>query len=104
MYVEKYFPMLSKDIADCEDALAATLPDQIRTGLEDELRRLQDLNRVLSGEGDKSVIHQLRAKLRWKRTALGDERDAVKRKKIEHEIQAIESDIKKEVERRERKG
>jgi hypothetical protein len=102
MFVEKYFSLLTKDIADCEEALTQPMPEQIRRGLEDELRRLQSLNEVLSGSQDKSALHQARARLRWARQRLAEERDAVRKKKIETEIHEIESDIKREMDRRER--
>lgn len=102
MFVEKYFSLLSKDITDCEEALSQPMPEQIRRGLEDELRRLQSLNEVLSGAQDKSALHQARARLRWARQRLSGERDAVKKKKIEQEIHEIEADIRREQERREK--
>jgi hypothetical protein len=103
VFIEKYWPMLTKDIAEATDALSQKLPDTVRQGLEGELKKLQALNAVLSGVVDKSTLHQMRADLRWSRVRLDKELDPAKRQKIEHEIAEIESNIKREVERRERK-
>ena len=94
--------MVAKDIDEANEALAQTLPDSVRTGLEDELRKLKELNTVLSGAEDKSTIHQLRAKLRWARERLANEREAVRRKSLEKEVSLIQNDIRLEVERKER--
>jgi hypothetical protein len=103
VFIEKYWPMLTKDIDEATDALSQTLPDTIRQGLEGELKKLQALYAVLSGVEEKSTLHQLRAKLRWATVRLEKERDPAKQKKMEHEIQDIKAEIKREVERRERK-
>jgi hypothetical protein len=103
MYVEKYYPLLARDIEDATDALTESLPDAVRAGLESELKKLSALNAVLSGDADKSTVHQLRAKLRWARQRLSAEKDTSKKKKIEAEVSAIEADIRKEVERKGRK-
>jgi hypothetical protein len=100
LYLEKYFPLLVKDIDDVTDVLAQSLPDAVRMGLESELKKLQALNAVLSGEGEKSVLHQLRANLRWARQRVEKEKDPHKRKEIEREVHAIESEIEKETEKR----
>ena len=69
VYIEKYFAMVNNDINECELALEQSLPDSIRSGLEDEDRKLKRLREVLEGEG-KSVLHSLRAKYRWERDRL----------------------------------
>jgi hypothetical protein len=104
VYVEKYFPMLARDIDELQEALQEPMPPRVKTGLEDELRRLQELSRVLSGADDKSAIHQLRAKLRWARQRLANTKDGSGRRKVEAEIGEIEANIEREVERRGRKG
>jgi hypothetical protein len=100
MFIEKYFPLLSKDIEEVTAALKAAMPDSIRSGLEAELRRLQELQKVLTGETDKSQVHVLRAKLRWKREELKSEREAAKRKVLEHEAAGLEADIKRLVDQK----
>lgn len=104
IYIEKYFPLLAKDIEDSAEALAATLPEQVRLAIEDERRKLLALNAVLTGEDSKAILFKMRANLRWKRHALGNERDAVKRKKLEHEVSDLEAQIKKEAERQKSLG
>jgi hypothetical protein len=79
------------------------MPQQLRDGLEGELKRLQMLNAALEGELDKSTLHALRANLRWARQKLAAEREPVKRRKIESELSLIEQNIKYEVERKDRK-
>jgi wobble nucleotide-excising tRNase len=104
VWIEKYFPLVARDTEEAMAALETSLPDQVKSGIEAELRRLQELNRVLSGETEKSQVHVLRARLRWKRQEAKSEREAAKRKVIEREIAGIEADIKRTVEqRRERK-
>jgi hypothetical protein len=100
MFVEKYFALLSKDIEEARTALEGSMPDSIRSGVESELRRLQELQKVLTGETDKSQVHVLRAKLRWKRQELAAEREAAKRKILEREVAGLEADIKRLVEQK----
>jgi hypothetical protein len=102
IFLDKYYPMLQKDTADCEEALAQKLPDVVRNGLEDELKRLRALSAALSGESDKSELHQLRAKLRWGRARLAEEKDASKRRKMEADLTALENEIHRAVERQDR--
>jgi hypothetical protein len=99
VFIERYFPLLSKDISAVNDALGQTLPAAVRTALEDELKKLQALSAVLNGD-EKSAIHQLRAKLRWARTRLKTAKDASSRRKTETEIAGIEANIKREAERK----
>lgn len=104
IYIEKYFPLLAKDIDESAEALAATLPEQVRLAIEDERRKLLALNAVLTGEDGETVLRKMRARLRWARTRMAGERDAVKRKKLEHEVSDLEAQIKKEAERQKSLG
>lgn len=103
VYVEKYYALIRKDIEAITEILSGEMPQQLRGGLEGELKRLQMLNAALEGDLDKSTLHQLRANLRWARQKLGVEREPVKRRKIESELSLIEQNIKYEVERKDRK-
>jgi hypothetical protein len=100
MFLEKYFTLIAVDIDKATSALESQMPDEVRSGLEAELRRLQELQKVLSGDADKSQVHVLRAKLRWKRQELASEREASKRKRLDHEIAGLEADIKREAEQK----
>ena len=96
MFVEHYFPLVTRHIEEATDALKQDLPDAIRTGLENELRKLQAIFAILNGEMDKSVVHSLRAQLRWTRQRLKQSKDAATRKRLEAEIAQIENDIQRE--------
>ena len=102
IFIEKYFILLAKDTDDCSDALTQPMPESIRAGLEGEFKRLQMLSAALSGELDKSAVHKLRANLRWARQKLAAEHDTAKRKVIERDISQIQSNIRTEVERKDR--
>lgn len=103
IFVEKYFALVRKDIDDVTEALSQQMPTQLRVGLEGELKRLQMLTSALEGELDKSTLHQLRANLRWTRLKLEKEKDPATRKKIAHEVAQIEAEIKKEMDKKDRK-
>jgi len=94
--------MLAKDIDDATNALSQSLPDIVRAGLDDELKKLRALYEVLTGAEEKNLLHQMRASLRWARVRFDKERDPAKRRKLEHEISEIENDVRREVERREK--
>ena len=94
--------MLAKDIDDATNALSQSLPDIVRAGLDDELKKLRALYEVLTGTEEKNLLHQMRASLRWARVRFEKERDPAKRRKIEHEIAEIENNVRREVERREK--
>jgi hypothetical protein len=100
IYIEKYFALVTKDIESATDALEQPLPDSIRTGLIDELRKLAALNAVLTGESAKSVVHSLRAKLRYARIRLKAAKGVNDRKEIEGEISELERAIRQEAARK----
>ena len=56
------------------------------------------------GGNEKSVLHSLRAKLRYTRERLKAELAPVKKKELERELESIEAEIEKQVKWEESKG
>jgi hypothetical protein len=100
MYIEKHLPLLTSDIEQASRALEENMPDQIRAALEGELRRLQQAQAILMGVEDKSLLHQLRARLRWARMRIEEERDPAKKKTLQAGLKQLETQIKHEATRR----
>jgi hypothetical protein len=100
MFIEQYFGLFNRDIERLTDLIDKPMPEELRTGLEDELRKIQELYRVLTGEDSKSVLHQMRAKLRWAKVRLEEEKDPAKRRTLEHELVQIQHSIRKEASRK----
>ena len=99
MFVENYLPQLERDIEQATSALEEQMPDSVRGALESELQKLHRIREVLVGGDEKSVLHQLRARLRWARKRLTEERDPAKRKELDREVKAIEGQIEKQARR-----
>jgi hypothetical protein len=98
LFVDKYLALLTKDIAAISSALAEQMPQTVRDALEIEFEKLQTLQSFLIEETtDKSVLHQLRARLRWARKRLSEEREPAKKKELERGMKQLEAKIAREV-------
>jgi hypothetical protein len=75
------------------------MPDAVRTALSAELGKLQRMREVLLGADDKSLLHQLRGKLRWTRKRLSEEREPAKKKTLDREVKNLEEEIERQVKR-----
>jgi hypothetical protein len=99
MFVENYLPQLERDIEQATASLSQPMPDAVRTALEGELGKLQRMREVLLGVDDKSLLHQLRGKLRWTRKRLREEREPAKKKELDREVKNLEAEIERQVKR-----
>jgi hypothetical protein len=99
MFVENYLPQLERDIEQVTTSLGQPMPDAVRTALQGELGKLQRMREVLLGVDDKSLLHQLRGQLRWRRLRLSEERDPAKKKELDREVKALETEIERQVKR-----
>jgi hypothetical protein len=101
MFVENYLPLLERDIEQATESLSQPMPDPIRTALQSELAKLQRMREALLGADDKSLLHQLRGRLRWTRKRLREERDSAKKKELDREVKSLEAEIERQVKREE---
>ena len=99
MFVENYLPQLERDIEQATTSLGQPMPDAVRTALQGELGKLQRMREALLGADDKSVLHQLRGRLRWTRKRLSEERDPAKKKELSTEVKNLEAEIERQVKR-----
>jgi hypothetical protein len=99
MFVENYLPQLERDIEQVTTSLGQPMPDAVRTALQGELGKLQRMREVLLGADDKSLLHQLRGKLRWTRKRLSEEREPAKKKELDREVKNLEAEIERQVKR-----
>ena len=99
MFVENYLPQLERDIEQATASLSQPMPDAVRTALQGELGKLQRMREVLLGVDDKSLLHQLRGKLRWTRKRLREEREPAKKKELDREVKNLEAEIERQVKR-----
>jgi hypothetical protein len=99
MFVENYLPQLERDIEQATESLSQPMPDSVRIGLTGELGKLQRMREALLGAEDKSLLHQLRGKLRWTRKRLREERDSAKKKELDREVKNLEAEIERQVKR-----
>ena len=99
MFVENYLPQLERDIEQATASLSQPMPDAVRTALQGELGKLQRMREVLLGVDDKSLLHQLRGKLRWTRKRLREEREPAKKKELDREVKNHEAEIERQVKR-----
>jgi hypothetical protein len=97
VYVENYLPQLERDILQINDAITQPMPDLVRHALDGELQKLVRMRDVLLGGDEKSVLHSLRAKLRYARQRSKGERDRAKRKELEREEKNLEAEIARQV-------
>lgn len=102
MYVEQYLPLLERDIEQITANVNQPMPDVVRYALEGELQKLVSMRTILLGSDEKkSLLHSLRANLRYARKRLSAEKEHTKRKEIEREIRRIEFEITKQVHKEE---
>jgi hypothetical protein len=104
VYVENYLRQLERDIEQIKAAIPQPMPDLICNALEGELQKLVRMRDVLLGSAEKSVLHSLRAKLRYTRERLKAERNPAKKKELGRDEKNLEAEIAKQVEREESKG
>ena len=98
MFLETYLPMLERDIEMAQRNIDQPMPEEIRNALLTELQKLTRMRDVILGTDEKkSVLHSLRANLRYARKRLEGEKDHTKRKEIEREIRRLDFEITKHV-------
>lgn len=105
MYVEQYLPLLERDIQQITTNIDQPMPEPVRYALEAELRKLEAMRSVLmGGDEKKSVLHSLRANLRYTRKRAREEKDHKKKLELEKEIRRLEFEIAKGVQQSESKS